>query len=318
MAAFKIRKRIRDQIGEVPQEGPNKRNKVAAAISASGPLSVAAKTDQSISVKASPKREIEGVNEPPAKRSRFEHPASCPMTTSAPAPAPIPEAASPTMPMDTINNTPLDAFPKRKAEEDIGAPVKKLKVEQRVENLNSDKISKVTGDSIVGTAPDQGDSKCGRKSGEDRATKSSTIKTTKAKEVEVNGAEKRRSPRAEEQIGPDTAKRLAPLANAINEGALMCFANSVIQAIDSIPELRNRLIAITTNDDAAFPAFPVRMGSKRDDKVAKTQWHAEIDQMLQLQDRTSVNQRETVQYAKWMLIVIVSANALAKRYDTCE
>ncbi|KAL8916437.1 MAG: hypothetical protein Q9172_006306 [Xanthocarpia lactea] len=286
VAAFKIRKRLRDQIGEVPQEGPNKRNKVAAAASASVPLSVATKTDQSISVKASPKRKIEDVHEPPAKKSRFEYPASPPMTTSAPAPAPNLEAASPIKPMDTINNTPLQAFPKRKAEEDIGAPVKKLKVEQRVKNPNSDKISKVTGDSIAGTAPDQGDGKRGRKGGEERATKYSTIKTTKAKDVEVNGAEKHRSSRAEVQVCPDTAKRPAPLANAIDEGALMCFANSVIQAIDSIPELRNRLIAMATNDDAAFPAFPVRTESKRDNKAAKTQWHAEIDQMLQLQDRT--------------------------------
>ncbi|KAL8905685.1 MAG: hypothetical protein Q9171_006580 [Xanthocarpia ochracea] len=298
VAAFKIRKRLRDQDGEVPPEGPNKRNKVTAAASASGPLSVAAKTDQSISVKASPKRQIEDGHEPPAKKSRFEYPASPPITTSAPAPAPNLEAASPTKPMDTINNTPFEAFPKRKAEEDIGAPVKKLKVGQRVENPNSDKISKVTGDSIAGTAPDQGDGKRGRKGGEERATKYSTIKTTKAKDVEVNRAEKRRSPRAEEQVCPDTAKRPAPLANAINEGALMCFANSVVQAIDSIPELRNRLIAMATNEDAAFPAFPVRSGSKRDDKAAKTQWHAEIDQMLQLQDRTSVNQRNTVQYGK--------------------
>ncbi|KAL8859681.1 MAG: hypothetical protein Q9178_003795 [Gyalolechia marmorata] len=286
VAAFKIRKRLRDQNGEVPQDGPNKRTKVTAAASASGPLSVATRTDQSMSVKASPNREREDVHEPPVKKLRFEYPASPPITTSAPAPAPSLEAASPTKPMDTINNTPLEAFPKRKAEEDIGAPVKKLKVEQRVENPNSDKISKAAGDYIAGTGPDQGDGKRGRKGGEERATKYSTTKTTKAKDVEVNGAEKHRSPRAEKQVCPDTAKRPARLANAINEGALMCFANSVIQAIDSIPELRNRLIAMAANDEAAFPAFPVRTGSKGDDKAAKRQWHAEIDQMLHLQDRT--------------------------------
>ena len=112
-----------------------------------------------------------------------------------------------------------------------------------------------------------------------------TLETGELKPAKANRAEKTGPPTAEKQSNPDKARQPARMANA----DLMCFANSVIQVIDSIPELRGRLIAkATLNDDAAFPAFPTRTGSKKADAKAEAHWHTMIARILHEQNRTSV------------------------------
>lgn len=141
------------------------------------------------------------------------------------------------------------------------------------------------------------------------------LETGEVKPAEANRAEKSGPPTAEKQSNPDEARRPARMANA----DLMCFANSVIQVIDSIPELRDRLIAkATLNDDAAFPAFPTRTGSKKADEKAEAQWHTKIARILREQNRTSVTTNQYSHITRWMLTIIDSANAWDKRSDTCE
>lgn len=115
--------------------------------------------------------------------------------------------------------------------------------------------------------------------------KAITLGTGDLKPAKANRAGKTGPPTAEKQSNPDKARRPARMANA----DLMCFANSVIQVIDSIPELRDWLIAkATLNDDAAFPAFPTRTGSKKADEKAEAHWHTKIARILHEQNRTSV------------------------------
>ncbi|KAL8668266.1 MAG: hypothetical protein Q9168_007104 [Polycauliona sp. 1 TL-2023] len=121
-------------------------------------------------------------------------------------------------------------------------------------------------------------------SSESGSAKSTKAKTTEAKEP-VAGA---KNPSTEEQVDPDEGKEPARMANFTDDDDLMCFANSVIQVIDSIPELRNRLIAKrkTNNDDPPFPAFPKRTGKTKIDRPAARAWHKATDQTIDGKERT--------------------------------
>ena len=142
-----------------------------------------------------------------------------------------------------------------------------------------------------------------------------TLESGEMKPAEANRAEKSGPPTAEKQRNPDKARRPARMANA----DLMCFANSVIRVIDSIPELRDRLIAkATLNDDPAFPAFPTRTESKKADEKAEAQWYTKISRILREQNRTSVTTNQYGHITRWMLTITDSANAWDKRSDTCE
>ena len=299
----------------------------------------------------------------PIKKPRVAKPAE-PILTTAPTPTTSP--AGPAKPTPTANNTSTKATPKRKAEVDIGASIKKPRVEHPVTNATSDHTSKTTEDPMVsnprnflaqlhkartkrgagGRSTKQPTHGIGKSNWryEDRNTKPDTVKialvkdaqvkgseeevvesdkaktaevkeaeadeaeeastlklastlaqlfdddesedfdkteTAEVKEAEADEAEEASSPEAEEQDDSDVAEQPAPMANASEDGDLMCFANSVIQVIDSIPELRDRLIAKgKKTDNADFPAFPPRIALEQYGEEMELQWHREVDQII--------------------------------------
>lgn len=304
-----------------------------------------ATSDQNISVTGPLKRKSEDGHDSPAKKAKVENTTLSPIIP--PAPASTTTAANSAEPTNIVKNTSIKTSPKRKAEDDIGATIKHSKIELPVENATSASTSKVAeavmarkghkqGNGVRSANPAIADnSKRGDECCEERAVQSDTIKTAnikvaqvthseeraialetgEVKPAEANRAEKSGPPTAEKQSNPDEARRPARMANA----DLMCFANSVIQVIDSIPELRDRLIAkATLNDDPAFPAFPTRTGSKKADEKAEAQWHAKIARILREQNRTSVTTNQYSYITRWMLTFIDLANAWDKRSDTCK
>ncbi|KAI4111533.1 MAG: hypothetical protein LQ339_000404 [Xanthoria mediterranea] len=297
--------------GSLP--GPDGRRNVTASGLTSALSSKIATSDQNISVTGPLKRKSEDGHDSPAKKAKVENTTLSPIIP--PAPASTTTAANSAEPTNIVKNTSIKTSPKRKAEDDIGATIKHSKIELPVENATSASTSKVAeavmarkghkqGNGVRSANPAIADnSKRGDECCEERAVQSDTIKTAnikvaqvthseeraialetgEVKPAEANRAEKSGPPTAEKQSNPDEARRPARMANA----DLMCFANSVIQVIDSIPELRDRLIAkATLNDDPAFPAFPTRTGSKKADEKAEAQWHAKIARILREQNRT--------------------------------
>ena len=275
---------------------------------------------QKISVTGPNKRKTDDTCDSPAKKAKVDLATHSSIIT----PISVPAGAAPNSPKPTVidNNTPAKFSLKRKAEDDIGVAVKKSKVEQPLENTTSNGSSTDAEDSMARKArkqdaggrsrnsPPHGTGKTGREITEEPAAKSDIVDIAQLNDAQVHGNEAGAADmqagevkEAEdmavahslaEEVNPDIGRQPARMANAILDGDLMCFANSVIQAIDSIPELRGRLIAKgSTNDDPAFPAFPTRIGSVKADGEAETLWHEEIDQILRQQDRTSVRHGKT-------------------------
>ncbi|KAI4245516.1 MAG: hypothetical protein L6R42_010173, partial [Xanthoria sp. 1 TBL-2021] len=282
---------------QVPLSGADGRKKATACPSVSILSSKTATSDQKTSVTGSLKRKSEDGHDSPAKKARVENKTLSPIIT--PAPAPTTSAADSAAPTDIAKNTSFKASPKRKAQDDIGAPIKKSKIEQTVENATSDGTSKAAGDLMARKGhkrgnggrstnpPIAGNGKAGRRRNEERAAKSDTIKTATVKEAEAKEAEQGGSSTAEEQADPDIGRRPPRMANAVGDGDLMCFANTVIQALDSIPELRDWLIAKgSTSDGVAFPPFPMRTKREEVDTEAEEEWHTKIEQMLREQGKT--------------------------------
>ncbi|KAI4218871.1 MAG: hypothetical protein L6R36_008703, partial [Xanthoria steineri] len=292
---------------------PDRRRNVTASGLTSALPSKIATSDQNISVTGPLKRKSEDGHDSPAKKAKVENTTLSPI--NPPASASTTSAANSAEPTNIVKNTSIEASPKRKAEDAIGATIKESKIELPVENANSGSTSKVAEAVMARKGHKQGtggrsanpaiadNGKRGAERCEERAVQSDRIKTAnikvaqvthseeraiavetgEVKPAEANRAEKSGPPTAEKQSNPDEARQPARMANA----DLMCFANSVIQVIDSIPELRNRLIAkATLNDDAAFPAFPTRTGSKKADEKAEAQWHAKIARILREENRT--------------------------------
>ncbi|KAL8758107.1 MAG: hypothetical protein Q9199_001740 [Rusavskia elegans] len=273
------------------------RKKVTACPSVSGLSSKTATSDQKTSVTGSLKRKSEDGHDSPAKKAKVENKTHSPIIT--PAPAPTTSAVDTAAATDIAKNTSSEASPKRKAEDDIGAPIKKSKIEQPVENATSDSTSKAAGELMARKGhkrgnggrstnpPIAGNGKAGRRCNEERAAKSDTIKTATVKEAEAKGAKQGGSSIAEEQADLDIGKRPPRMANAVGDGDLMCFANTVIQALDSIPELRDWLIAKgSTSDGVAFPPFPMRTKREEVDTEAEEEWRTKIEQMLREQGKT--------------------------------
>ncbi|KAL8835206.1 MAG: hypothetical protein Q9176_007062 [Flavoplaca citrina] len=268
---------------------------------------------QKVSVTSPNKRKTDDTCDSPAKKAKINSTTHSSIITPTSAPA----GAAPNSPESTIidNNTPAKFSLKRKAEDDIGVAVKKSRVKQSLENTTSDGSSTYTEDSMahkarkqdgggrLRKAPPHGTGKNGRKITEKPAAKSDIVNIAQLNDTQVSrdeagaadmtaGEVKEAEARAlshslAEEVNPDIGRRPARMANAISDGDLICFANSVIQAIDSIPELRVRLMAKgSTNDGPAFPAFPTRTGSAKTDREAERLWLEEIDQILREQDRT--------------------------------
>ncbi|KAL8814997.1 MAG: hypothetical protein Q9223_005827 [Gallowayella weberi] len=108
-------------------------------------------------------------------------------------------------------------------------------------------------------------------------------KTGGVKEAEPNKGQKDPTTTPEKETDPDTGRQPAPMANQ----DYFCYANTILQTIDSIPELRNMLIAQSIEGDGpAFPVFPVPKGIKQDDEEAAAAWHKNIDQILKDQKKT--------------------------------
>lgn len=275
---------------------------------------------QKVSVTGPNKRKTDDTCDSPAKRVKIDSATHSSIIT----PTSIPAEAASNSPKSTVidSNTSAEFSLKRKAKDDIGVTVKKLKVEQPLENTVSNGSSTDTEDSMVREArkqggggrsrkpPPHGTGKTSRDITEEPAAESDIVNIAQLNDTQVNGSEagaadmkageveeaeaRAVSNSLAEEVNPDIGRRPARMANAISDGDLLCFANSVIQAIDSIPELRDRLIAKgSTNDDPAFPAFPIRTGSMKADGDAETLWHEEIDQILREHDRTSVRHGKT-------------------------
>ncbi|KAL8773677.1 MAG: hypothetical protein Q9209_001443 [Squamulea sp. 1 TL-2023] len=226
--------------------------------------------------------------------------------TTAPSLTPTLTTAEPAKPAVIAGDASTKSSLKRKAGEEIGSPIKKSKVEQPAEGPICDEAPAVTEEDMAGKARKlggggrsarqsaAGNGKAGRIPSEEKTAKPDTIKTAEMKQNEPGVVEKDGSQETEKQVDPDTGKRPARMINDTENGSLICFANSVIQAIDSIPELRNRLMAkAIINDDAAFPAFPTENGSDKTYREAKRRWHEKVNQMLKEQDRTSVKRGYT-------------------------
>ncbi|KAL8686202.1 MAG: hypothetical protein Q9224_005521, partial [Gallowayella concinna] len=183
-------------------------------------------------------------------------------------------AVSPTVaftPHTTVveNGTPVLHLSKRKAEDDIELPRKKQKDKQPTNNVASMAASINAGKVNLHNG--------GRGAGFDK------IKNGGSKEAKRKEGQQDPTTTSEEQTLPDTGRRPAPMANQ----DYICYANTILQTIDSIPELRDRLIALASKDDgAAFPVFPVPKGFKEDDAEAEAAWHENINQILNDQDRT--------------------------------
>ncbi|KAL8877541.1 MAG: hypothetical protein Q9192_008647, partial [Flavoplaca navasiana] len=300
------------------RQPPYRRNdarKVTPPTTISDPSSENAVGGQKVSVTGPSKRKTDDTCDSPAKKAKIDSATHSSIIT----PTSVPAGAAPNTPKSTLidKNTPAKFSLKRKAEDDIGVAVKKSKVEQPLENMTSSasptdteesmahKARKQDGGGRSRNSPTQGTGKTGKEITEEPAAQSDIVKIVQLNDTQVNGndagaADMKAGEVKEaedgavshslaEEVIPDIGQRPARMANAILDGDLMCFANSVIQAIDSIPELRGRLIAKgSTNDDPAFPAFPTRIGSVKADGDAETLWHEEIDQILREQDRTSV------------------------------
>ncbi|KAL9035807.1 MAG: hypothetical protein Q9180_004651 [Flavoplaca navasiana] len=296
-----------------PPSGRNDARKLTPPTTISDPSSENAVGGQKVSVAGPNKRKTDDTCDSSAKKAKIDSATHSSMIT----PTSVPAGAAPNSPKSTIidYNTPAKFSLKRKAEDDIGVAVKKSKVEQPLENTTSNGSSTDTEESMARKAHKQdgggrsrkpsphGTGKTGREITEEPAAKSDIVNIAQLNDTQVSSNEagaadmkagqvKEAEARAvshslAEEVNPDIGQRPARMANAISDGDLMCFANSVIQAIDSIPELQDRLIAKgSTNDDPAFPAFPTRIGSVKADGEAETLWHEEIDQILRQQDRT--------------------------------
>lgn len=235
--------------------------------------------------------ELAKADESSLMQQTVEPPASCPTATSD-----VPATA-------VEKETPVRFTSKRKAEEDIEMPAKKSKSPKQPMKRAADKASSMdTGKTKAlqthercvsgqtATEPLASDGKAGLSDGEERATGLSTRKTGDIKKALADKVKGEPSTTAQAQSQPASGKRPAPMANK----DLFCFANSILQTIDSIPELRNRLIAKAALSDAApaFPAFPVPKGLESDDEEAEADWHETIDQMLNDEDRTSVERSQ--------------------------
>ncbi|KAL8874971.1 MAG: hypothetical protein Q9198_006607, partial [Flavoplaca austrocitrina] len=296
-----------------PPFGHSDPRNVPPPIIISDPSSENAVGGQKISVTGPNKRKTDDTCDSPAKRAKVDFATHSSIIT----PTSVPAGAAPNSPKSTVidNNTPAKFLLKRKAEDDIGVAVKKSKVEQPLENPTSNGSSTDTEDSMARKArkqdgggrsrnsPPHGTGKTSREITEEPAAKSDIVDIAQLNDTQVHGNEAGAadmkagevkeaedmavSHSLAEEVNPDIGRRPARMANAILDGDLMCFANSVIQAIDSIPELRGRLIAKgSTNDDPALPAFPTRTGSVKTDGEAERLWLEEIDQILRQQDRT--------------------------------
>ncbi|KAL8778248.1 MAG: hypothetical protein Q9213_007500 [Squamulea squamosa] len=380
-AAFKIRKRIRDQADEPEQDGPNKRNRLGdkdqdrraskvrkkpaefpkpAALqkpeipkpsagpanaeeylpnaggepsstkakdvssSASSTNAVAAAkptvTEHTVPGRNATKKdmsneEAEIEDELPSEKQKLDKmatpPTTAPTLSSTPTTAEPAKPAKPAKPATIAGDASIKPSLKRKAEEEIGSPIKKSKGEQPregsiwyeapavTEEVMARKARKRGGGGCSVRQPIAGNGKAGRRFSEERAAKPDDIKTGELKQTEHGIVENDGFRETDEQVDRDTGKRPARMINDTENGSLICFANSVIQAIDSIPELRNRLMAKAIfNDDAVFPAFPTRTGSDKAYREAGRRWHEKVNQMLKEQNRTSVKRCYIFPYDK--------------------
>ncbi|KAL8888158.1 MAG: hypothetical protein Q9215_004374 [Flavoplaca cf. flavocitrina] len=296
-----------------PPSGRSDARKVPPPTIISDPSSENAVGGQKVSVTGPNKRKTDDTCDSLAKKAKIDSATHSSIITPTSAPA----GAAPNSPESTIidNNTPAKVSLKRKAEDDIWVAVKKSKVGQPLESTNYNGSSTDTEESMARRARKQdgggrsgnslphGTGKIGREITTEPAAKSDIVNIAQLNDTQVSrdeagaadmtaGEVKEAEARAlshslAEEVNPDIGRRPARMANAISDGDLMCFANSVIQAIDVIPELRDRLIAKgSTNNGPAFPAFPTRTGSVKTDREAERLWLEEIDQILREQDRT--------------------------------
>ncbi|KAL8726793.1 MAG: hypothetical protein Q9166_006475 [cf. Caloplaca sp. 2 TL-2023] len=229
------------------------------------------------------KAEAETDAETLAKREKVDQPAKASLNKSAPYVT------------STRTYIPKNASPKRKTEEEAESPKKKLKTGPVAKSwLFTGKLEKheahkerVPGDGRVPTGATANNSKAGKIQSNEQVKRPDTLETEELEETKVAEDEATPDERVtvEEIIPSDTGRRPASF---INKGTI-CFANSVIQTLDSVPEVRNALMAqVKATTDAAFDSFPVAQDFETNDKKAEKEWHGKVEQMLKEEHKTSV------------------------------